>query len=661
MAKFGTRKFLVFGMVVALAMPSSAAWRNGHPAKLILTQGFAFANGGNIFVTDKTTYGSEMLIVPDRDNNRVVVYKTAPTANDAAFDFAIFGADAAPPNGMDDPMDACIGPAGQLLVVDRGKCRVLIWNTFPTAGNVKADIVLGQAGFTDADISSNRGDNTLRNFNTMANPEAVAVFGNKLFVVDQQNNRVLIWNTFPTVSGQPADIVIGQLSATVSVNDKCDEFHMSSPRGIAISPDGKLLVGNQDQNRVMIWNSIPTATGQKADLVIGQPNLFTKDFGTSATSLYQPIGISIGRDGKVAVADKINGRVLIWNSVPTENGKAADLVIGQRDMNSSANVAGSITFENEDIRAIGGSALGVDWTADGRLWTTGATTSVRHFDPEFAPVVPDYAPPEISPRVTSVASGAVLTLTVANGKAPFTFAQVPTGQPNDYYGNNPCATTFDAATGTITAAVYNKHQSDNMTPQLFTVKDAKGNVDTAVITVFPKVEMQPVSGTVFSGNAQYLNAYGGTNAYGDPWTFEFVQNSSGGTIAPSPYGAQQVYTPGPNGGTDIIVAKDKDGHEARATYEVAKALTINEANGAPTFTGNIDLTVGQTFTFTASGGSGSGYRYGNYNAYYIYSGNAYGNGTITPEGVYTAKRAGQDQVYVNDSAYNAYTITVTIR
>jgi hypothetical protein len=34
------------------------------------------------------------------------------------------------------------------------------------------------------------------------------------------------------------------------------------------------------------------------------------------------------------VADLGNNRVLIWNSIPTTNQKAADVVVGQKDMDT---------------------------------------------------------------------------------------------------------------------------------------------------------------------------------------------------------------------------------------------------------------------------------------------------------------------------------------
>jgi hypothetical protein len=62
--------------------------------------------------------------------------------------------------------------------------------------------------------------------------------------------------------------------------------------------------------------------------------------GLSATSLTAPLNTSVG-DGKVVVVDSDNHRILIWSSIPTVNGQAADLVYGQPDFTSNVPNIGS--------------------------------------------------------------------------------------------------------------------------------------------------------------------------------------------------------------------------------------------------------------------------------------------------------------------------------
>ncbi len=110
-----------------------------------------------------------------------------------------------------------------------------------------------------------------------------------------------------------------------------------APRGVYVSGE-KLFVSDTGQNRVFIWNSIPKTEFQEPDVVLGQLNAKDSERNSggnvSAKSLQYPSGI--WSDGeKLIVADAWNHRVLIWNKFPTENGQAADVVLGQPDFKSN--------------------------------------------------------------------------------------------------------------------------------------------------------------------------------------------------------------------------------------------------------------------------------------------------------------------------------------
>ena len=98
-----------------------------------------------------------------------------------------------------------VDPKGRLILSDQSNNRVLIWNTVPTKNGVSADLVLGQADFVSS--SANRGGSRVAN--TLNAPMGIWSDGTKLIVVDDVNHRVLLWNIFPITNGQAADIVIG--------------------------------------------------------------------------------------------------------------------------------------------------------------------------------------------------------------------------------------------------------------------------------------------------------------------------------------------------------------------------------------------------------------------------------------------------------------------
>lgn len=169
------------------------------------------------------------------------------------------------------------------------------------------------------------------------NPTGIASDGNILVVADTDNNRVLIWNTIPTTIDQPADVVLGQSSFTAAAIGLTSSA-LRGPQGVWVQ--GKqLFVADTDNSRVLVWNSIPTSNNQAADLVLGEPNFTTapppttSDLAPTASNLFDPV--SVTSDGThLFVTDLGHNRVLIWNSIPTQNGQPADVVVGQPNMTS---------------------------------------------------------------------------------------------------------------------------------------------------------------------------------------------------------------------------------------------------------------------------------------------------------------------------------------
>jgi WD40 repeat protein len=225
-----------------------------------------------------------------------------------------------------------IGPQGELFVADTMNHRVLRYTLPPPTANAAANLVLGQAGFDQDTMQTSR--------EGLGQPSDVAILGTRLAVADSGNHRVLLWNTLPTASGTPADVVIGQADFNSSTS-ACDARGFAYSVRVAFSPDGKLLVVDEDNNRVLVWNQVPTANGTPADLVIGQSG-FERctanddnqdgvfDAQTSARTLLYPG--DVWTDGqRLVVSDSGNNRVLIWNHFPTTHFQPADLVLGQSD------------------------------------------------------------------------------------------------------------------------------------------------------------------------------------------------------------------------------------------------------------------------------------------------------------------------------------------
>lgn len=251
-------------------------------------------------------------------------------------------------NGLNNPTG--VATDGHILVVsDTDNNRVLIWNPIPTANGAPATVVLGQKDFSTLQPASVVSSSSLRG------PQGVWIQGQQLFVADSAANRVLIWNHIPTQNTQPADIVLGEPNFTSAPgNPATTSQSMFAP--VSVTSDGtRLYVADLGNNRVLIWNHIPTANGQAADVELGQPDFVNNasnntagicpGTGSGTTAVYPALcGASMSfpryalSDGtRLYVADGGNDRVLVYNSIPTTNGARAQVVLGQQDEFSNVN------------------------------------------------------------------------------------------------------------------------------------------------------------------------------------------------------------------------------------------------------------------------------------------------------------------------------------
>ncbi len=121
-------------------------------------------------------------------------------------------------------------------------------------------------------------------------------------------------------TGQNADMML----SGVGFNDAGGALLFNHPGGVAT--DGtRLILADRFNNRVLIWNSLPDRN-KEPDIVLGQKNFFANNPGTGRDGLNWPVAVAT--DGtKLIVADTYNGRLLIWNALPTQNGQPADLEI----------------------------------------------------------------------------------------------------------------------------------------------------------------------------------------------------------------------------------------------------------------------------------------------------------------------------------------------
>ena len=232
------------------------------------------------------------------------------------------------------PRGACLASErGPLFVCDTGHHRLLIWKTPPGGDQAPADIVIGQPDF----FREGRNAKGEVGAATLNMPTGIAVFRGVLAVADAWNHRILIWHGYPTTSSQPADVVLGQADFSGGVANRGADVPRTDTLnwcyGVAIA-DGKLIVCDTGNRRVLVWDGIPTENGAPADLVLGQRDFVTRDDNAGQTGgalgMRWPHGIAVA-DGMLFVSDAGNNRVMVWRRFPQAIGAPCDFVLGQTD------------------------------------------------------------------------------------------------------------------------------------------------------------------------------------------------------------------------------------------------------------------------------------------------------------------------------------------
>ena len=291
---------------VVSAIQAAPVWSNGQGARLIIgqssptrqdpipSQTVLGAAGGISIVADRLFVADGNRVGAVSIGNRALIYPSLsgfiPELDDEL------------PQG--DPCPICVGVA---------------------------EVVLGQQDFDSIGPGLQDG---------FQNASAIASDDVRLAVADSNNNRVLIWNSIPTLNGTPPDVVVGQPDP-MSLGPGTSQETLRGPQGVWID-GGRLFVADTGNSRVLIYNSIPSSNGAGADVVVGQPDFDTRpepdltqsNVQPTASGMLNPVSVTVS-NGRMLVTDLGFNRVLIFNTVPTQNTAPADIVVGQPDMESN--------------------------------------------------------------------------------------------------------------------------------------------------------------------------------------------------------------------------------------------------------------------------------------------------------------------------------------
>lgn len=303
--------------------------KNNEPPDLVLGQPDFNSNIAGL-AADKMNWpmgvstDGKKLLVADTYNNRILIWKEFPTKNGQPADL-VLGADDFSTRFsefgerdkrtyIDNPWD--VWTDGKKVVTSGGP--VLIWNSFPTKNNQPADIIVGVQNFSERFGAGEQ---------YIPNPRGIASDGKRLILGTYEPRGMYVYNEFPTKNGKKPDFFL--------------PLEHWGAMGLDIKDDKLLTVSH---SHFFIWNSFPDSA-RKADIIYEPRRTNEQIVLRPDKQVFYPdqIGYAYGiaASDKLIIADSNNNRVLIFNKIPTKEGEEADVILGKPEMFLSRNSFGS--------------------------------------------------------------------------------------------------------------------------------------------------------------------------------------------------------------------------------------------------------------------------------------------------------------------------------
>jgi hypothetical protein len=295
------------------------------------------------------------LIVADTGQNRVFIWHRIPETEFAEPDLVLGqleNADTGRNAGGSTSANSLQYPSGlwsdgeRLVVADAWNHRVLVWHRFPTHSGQAADVVIGQTNFTN-NLPNIGGIGTPPSARSLNWPYGVFSDGQRLWVADTGNRRVLMYDQIPTESGMVADGVIGKPGFA----ERDYENHEPVwPYSVRVGASRQLAIADTQFYRTLLWHNWQTAVETPdgrpqddqttADVLIGQADFDANGanqfrLAPAQNTLNWTYDAFFYQNG-IFVADTGNSRLLWFKTVPSASNPMADGLIGHADFQTSS-------------------------------------------------------------------------------------------------------------------------------------------------------------------------------------------------------------------------------------------------------------------------------------------------------------------------------------
>ncbi len=289
--------------------------------------------------------GNNRLFVSDSDNNRIMVFDTT-AITDGENAVKVLGQTDFTTSTGNTSQSKLISPQSlafdevndYLFVGDYNNNRIMIFDTTTITNGENAVDLIGKydgTNFTDPVpfyFSSTDTPNAIG----LDQPVDIAMdhTNHRLFVVDNGNHRVLVYNltSDDLLMDRIPDYVLGQPNFN-SRETTTTQSGLNHPTMLAFDDvNNRLFVSDTTNSRVMVFDTTTIVNGENAVNVLGQPNFTNALNGVTQSRMYYPYGLSFdSTNNRLFVSDTYNHRVLTFDVATITDGENAVNVIGQNN------------------------------------------------------------------------------------------------------------------------------------------------------------------------------------------------------------------------------------------------------------------------------------------------------------------------------------------
>lgn len=235
----------------------------------------------------------------------------------------------------------------RLFVGESGNYRVVVYSVPSITNGQNATNVLGQPNFAGSSMATTQ--------NGMKQPYGLTYdpVGSRLFIADLGNNRVLVQNIATIVNGQNATFVLGQ-SNFLSGAAATTQNGINSPRGMSYdASSSRLFVANNGNHRITVYDVSSISNGQNAANVLGQPNYLSSFSVATQNGMSQPTDVAYDdANSRIFIGEQGNHRITIQNVASITDGQNAVYVLGQPNFVSSSSATSQSRLNTPSYLAI---------------------------------------------------------------------------------------------------------------------------------------------------------------------------------------------------------------------------------------------------------------------------------------------------------------------